>query len=144
MQEGTPRAFLGSCFATPGERGPQRSSHLQGGHETSVSEDRGGIVSLRTEYGRTLRNSVRRSITVRPFRAGFAGSHTLLAHFVRPSSLKGGPKSMARLCRKGRSMARSRSGPAWVKRLLAPEAAAFFDFSAEVACGIATGSPLLI
>jgi hypothetical protein len=43
----------------------------------------------------------RTSTTARPLRTGFAGSHTLLAHFVRPSSLKEGPKSMARSWRKG-------------------------------------------
>jgi hypothetical protein len=44
-------------------REPQRSSHLQGGHETSVSEDRGGTVSLRTRYGTILCFSIRTSIT---------------------------------------------------------------------------------
>jgi hypothetical protein len=58
-------------------------------------------VSLRTRYGTTLCNSVRTRVIARPFRAGFAGSRTLLAHFVRQSSQKGGPRSMANLCRKG-------------------------------------------
>jgi hypothetical protein len=48
-------------------------------------------VSLRTEYGTTLCDSFGTRITAKPFRTGFEGSHTLLAHFVRPSSLKGGP-----------------------------------------------------
>ena len=43
-------------------------------------------MSLRTEYGTTLCVSFGTRTTARPFRTGFAGSHTLLAHFVRLSS----------------------------------------------------------
>jgi hypothetical protein len=56
-------------------------------------------VSLRTEYGTTMCDSFRARTIARPFRTGFAGSHTLLAHFVRLSSLKGGPRRMAGRCR---------------------------------------------
>ena len=92
---------LGVCFATPGGARPRKQVLPSGRTAERGTSEAGGYVSLRTEYGTTLRDSFRTSTTARPFRAGFAGSHTLLAHFVRPSSLKGGPKSMARSWRKG-------------------------------------------
>jgi hypothetical protein len=105
MQEETPGAFLGSCFATPGEceatlvgppfreDGRARDERCRRGCEPAnrVRHDLPRFLP-RESYCETLPYRVRR-LTYPPSSSGTRSVPTRL------SSLKGEPKSMARSCR---------------------------------------------